>query len=185
MCTHACKLIYTARITTKYSQMKPPIKNLIRGVKSCIPGSICSNSQLEWWAVERDQKSPPRTSRTHEREQNSCFWRERDREEEEIPAGGACGPQAPCGRSQEAGRARRLAAPAGRLRHLCPLVIPRCFWFTLVVEIFIFIFLDFFLKTSLLKKIRSSKSCETFWKLEAVIWIEKFQKHMNLVQQRE
>src|ERR1041385_3663010 len=94
--------------------MKPPIKNLIGGVKELHTGSICSKSQLEWCAVERDRKSPPRTARTQELEQNSCFWRERKEEEEDIPGGGALGPR------RSVGTARGQAAPAGRLGHWWP-----------------------------------------------------------------
>src|ERR1041385_8276845 len=38
-----------------------------------MPGSICSKFQLEWWAVERDRKSPPRTARTQEQRAELVF----------------------------------------------------------------------------------------------------------------
>src|ERR1041385_5158433 len=85
--------------------MKPPIKNLIGGVKELHTGSICSKSQLEWCAVERDRKSPPRTARTQELEQNSCFLRERKDEEEDIPGDDDDGDDLP---SPEAKTAPRL-----------------------------------------------------------------------------
>src|ERR1041385_2067292 len=96
-----------------------------------------------------------------EQVKNSCYWRERERErekeEEDSPGDGACGPQAPYGRGQGAGRASwppgPLVAPPGQPQ--VPLGHSRH-------GNFYFYFSGFFLKTSLLKISRSSKSCKTF-----------------------
>src|ERR1041385_7551664 len=86
--------------------MKPPTKKSIwrsGGVtyQGVFAQNLSSNDGL-WREIENHlQEQQERKFQG----QNSCFWREREREEEDSPGGGTYGPQAPCGRGQGAGRA--------------------------------------------------------------------------------
>src|ERR1041385_4767835 len=101
-----------------------------------MPGSICSKFQLEWWAVERDRKSPPRAARTQEQSAELVFLEREEGGGRRLTwrwglwAPGALWPW-------PGARPRQLAAWATG----APLVSPRCPWVTPGMEIFKIFFL--------------------------------------------
>ena len=137
--------------------MRPPIKNLIGGVEESHTREYLLKISAQMMGCrERSKNRPQEQQEQQEQDQNSGFWKKRERGEEEVPGGGSRGPQAPCGRGQGLGRA---SWPPG------PLVGPPC-WLQDFPGLsrrgnFYLNFSGIFLKTSLLKFFRSSKSCET------------------------
>src|SRR3954464_14989876 len=131
---------YTAPRTTKYSQMKPPIRNLIGGVEESHTREYLFKISAQ--TIGCRERSKIRLQEQQERK-NGCRTRvfgenERERKKTYLE-GGHVGPRRPVG------AARGWAAPAGRLGHWwVPLASPRHLWFTPDVEIFIFIFLELF-----------------------------------------
>src|SRR4051812_39014657 len=82
--------------------MKPPTRKLIGGVRE-------SHTREYWFQISAQMSGCRRRSRFRAQEQqnqskNMSFWGERERVEEEMPAGGACGPQEGGWRGQELGR---------------------------------------------------------------------------------
>ena len=78
--------------------MKPPTRKLIGGVRESHTKEYLFQI-LKRVAVEGDRSSVLKNSK------NTSFWGERERVEEEMPAGGAYGPQEGGWRGQELGRA--------------------------------------------------------------------------------
>ena len=86
--------------------MRPPIKNLIGGVEESHTREYLLKISAQMMGCRERSKNRLQEQQEHkEQVQNSRFWRKREREEEGIPGGGSCGPQAPCGRGQGLGRA--------------------------------------------------------------------------------
>ena len=120
--------------------MKPPIRNLIGGVEESHTREYLFKILAQMIGCR--ERSKNRLLEQQERK-NKCRTRvfgekERGRKKTYLE-GGHVGPRRPVG------AARGWAAPAGRLGHwLVPLAGSRSFWVTPDVEIFIFIFLEFF-----------------------------------------
>src|SRR6187399_3498583 len=120
--------------------MKPPIRNLIGGVEE-------SHTREYLFKISAQMIGCRERSKNRLQEQQECKNRcrtrvfgekERERKKTHLEAG-------PVGPRRPMGAARGQAAPAGRLGHWwLPLVSPRCLWVTPGMEIFIFIFLEFF-----------------------------------------
>ena len=120
--------------------MKPPIRNRIGGVEESHTREYLLKISAQMMGCrERSKNRPQEQQEQEEHDQNSGFWKKRERGEEEVPGGGSRGPQAPCGRGQGLGRA---SWPPGLL--VAPLASPRTFRVSPVVEIFNIIFLEFF-----------------------------------------
>ena len=158
--------------------MRPPIKNLIGGVKELHTRDyLLKISALTVCCRERS-KIVSKNSKNARTGAELMFLEREERGGRRHTWRWGLWAQAPCGRGQGAGRASwppgPLVAPPGQpqvpLGHFSR-------------GKFDFYFCGIFLTTSLLKKFRGSKSCETFWKLEAVVRNVKLQKHKNLVQQ--
>ena len=121
--------------------MKPPTRKLIGGVRE-------SHTKEYLFQISAQTSGCRGRSKFHAQEQQeqrnqrkkSSFWGERERVEEEMPEGGACGPQ-----EGVCGAARGWAAPPGLLgQGWTPLVSHRYFPMAFYLEIFILNFLGNF-----------------------------------------
>src|ERR1041385_3663008 len=119
--------------------MKPPIKNLIGGVKELHTREYLLKISTQTVGCRERSKIASKNSKNARAGAELVFL---EREE----GGGrrhtwrwGLGPQALCGHGQGPGRA---SWPPGPL--VAPLGQPRCFWVTPGMEIFHIIFLDFF-----------------------------------------
>jgi hypothetical protein len=120
--------------------MKPPIKNLIGGVKELHTREyLLKISARMVGCRERSKIASKNSKNARAKCRTRVFGERRRRRKETHLEVGPVGPRRPVG------AARGQAAPAGRLGHWWPpLVSPRCLWVTPGMEIFIFIFLEFF-----------------------------------------
>src|SRR4051812_48412062 len=120
--------------------MKPPIKNLIGGVKELHTREyLLKISARMVGCRERSKISSKNSKNARTKCRTRVFGERRRRRKKTYLEEGHVGPRRPVG------AARGQAAPAGRLGHWWPpLVSPWCLWVTPGMEIFIFIFLEFF-----------------------------------------
>src|SRR4051812_11836462 len=86
--------------------MKPPIKYQIGGVEESHTREYLLKISARMMGCRERSKIASKNSKNARTSAELVFLEiERERWEEEILVGGACGPQAPCGRGQGAGRA--------------------------------------------------------------------------------
>ena len=136
--------------------MRPPIKNLIGGVEESHTREYLLKISAQMRGCRERSKNRLQEQQEHKNKCRTRVFGEKERGRKKTYLGGACGPQAPCGRGQGLGRASwppgPLVGPPGWPQDFLGLSRRGNFYLN---------FSGIFLKTSLLKFFQSSKSCET------------------------
>ena len=137
--------------------MRPPIKNLIGGVEESHTREYLFKISAQMVGCRERSKNRLQEQQEHKNKCTTRVFGERERgRKKTYLEGGSRGPQAPYGRGQGLGRASwppgPLVAPPGWPQDFLGLSCRGNFYYN---------FSGIFLKTSLLKFFRSSKSCET------------------------
>ena len=136
--------------------MRPPIKNLIGGVDESHTREYLLKISAQMRGCRERSKNRLQEKQEHKNKCRTRVFGEKERGRKKTYLEGCLvGPRRPVG------AARGQAAPAGRLGHWwAPWLAPGPSG-SLPTWKFYYNFSGFFLKTSLLKFFRSSKSCET------------------------
>src|SRR4051812_28099552 len=120
--------------------MKPPTKKLNGGVKESHTKEYLFQISAQTMGCRERSKFRVQEQQEHETIARTRVFGEKGRERKKR-----CQPGVPVGPRPLVGTARGWAAPPGLLgQGWTPLVSPRCLWLTFYLEIFIFIFLEFF-----------------------------------------
>ena len=127
----------TAPRTTKYSLMKPPIKNLIGGVEELHTREYLLKISAQTMGCRERSKFGAKNSKKTGSSIRTRVLGKKERERKKTYLG-----DWPVGPRRPVGAAKGVAVPPGRLdQGWPPLVSPRCLWVPFYVEKLIFIFL--------------------------------------------